>query len=63
MTDGLSVSQTIGFMDEEGNGAGEEEVGLRSSSQTMPEGGLGTVIEPFSQNLKPLLLSQAHALI
>ena len=31
-----------------GNGGqwgGEEEVGLRSSSQAMPEGGLGTVIE------------------
>ena len=45
MTDGLSVSQTMGFMDEEGNGAGEEEVGLRSSCQARSEGGLGIAIE------------------
>ena len=45
MTDGLSVSQTMGFMDKEGNGEGEEEVGLRSSNQARPEGGLGIVIE------------------
>ena len=31
--EGLSVSQTIGFTDEEGNGGGEEIVGSRSSSQ------------------------------
>ena len=45
MTDRLSVSQTMGFMDEEGNGAGEEEVGLRSSCQARSEGGLGIAIE------------------
>ena len=33
------------FRDEEGNGAGEEKVGLRSSSQARSEGGLGIVIE------------------
>ena len=33
------------FRDEEGNGAGEEKVGLRSGSQARSEGGLGTVIE------------------
>ena len=31
--EGLSVSQSIGFMEKEGNGGGEEIVGLRSSSQ------------------------------
>ena len=31
--EGLSVSQTIGFTDEEGNGGGKEIVGSRSSSQ------------------------------
>ena len=46
MTDELSVSQTMGFTDKEGNGAGEEEVGLRSSSQSRPKGGLG--IEAFN---------------
>ena len=35
----------MGFADEEGNVAGEEEVGLRSSSQARSEGGLGIVIE------------------
>ena len=48
MTDGLSVSPTIGFMDEEGNGAGEEEVGLRSSSQARSEDGLGMVIRALN---------------
>ena len=48
MTDRLSVSQTMGFMDEEGNGVGEEKVGLRSSSQAKSEGGLGIVIEALS---------------
>ena len=48
MTDGLSVSQTIVFMDEEGNGVGEEEVGLRSSSQARSEDGLGTVIKALN---------------
>ena len=48
MTDGLSVSQTIGFMDEEGNGAGEEEVGLRSSSQDRSEDGRGMVIRALN---------------
>ena len=33
----------MGFMNEEGNGAGVEEVVLRSSSQARSEGGLGTV--------------------
>ena len=45
MTDGLSVSQTMGFMDEEGSGLRAEEVGLRSSTQAQSEGGLGIVIE------------------
>ena len=45
MTNGLSISQTMGFMDEEGNGVGEEKVGLRSSSQARSEDGPGTVIE------------------
>ena len=31
--EGLSVSQSAGFMEKEGNGGGEEIVGLRSSSQ------------------------------
>ena len=48
MRDGLSVSQTMGFMDKEGNGEGEEEVGLRSSNQARPEGGLGIVIEALN---------------
>ena len=48
MTDGLSVSQTIGFMDEEGNRAVEEEVGLRSNSQARSEGGLKVVIEALN---------------
>ena len=38
----------MGFMDKEGNGAGEEEVGLRSSSQARSEGGLGIVIEALN---------------
>ena len=48
MTNGLSISQTMGFMDEEGNGVGEDEVGLRSSSQAKSEGGLGIVVEAFN---------------
>ena len=38
----------MGFMDKEGNGAGEEEVGLRSSSQARSEGELGIVIEALN---------------
>ena len=45
---GLSVSQTLGFMEEEGNGAGEEEVGLRSSNQARSEGGLQIVIKALN---------------
>ena len=41
----MSVSQTMGFMDKEGKGVGEEEVGLRSSIQARSEGVLGIVIE------------------
>ena len=48
MTNGLSISQTMGFMDEEGNGVGEDEVGLRSSSQAKSEGGLGIVVEALN---------------
>ena len=48
MTNGLSISGTMGFMDEESNGAGEDEVGLRSSSQAKSEGGLGIVIEALN---------------
>ena len=48
MTDRLSVSQTIGFMVEEGNGVGEEEVGLTSSSQATSEDGLGIVTEALN---------------
>ena len=36
------------FMDEEGNGVGEEERGLRSSSQARSEAGLGIVIEALN---------------
>ena len=46
--DGLSVSQTMGFMNEEGNGAGVEEVVLRSSSQARSEGGIRIVIEALN---------------
>ena len=38
----------MGFMDEEGNRVGEEEVGLRSSSQARSEDGPGTVIEALN---------------
>ena len=38
----------MGFLDEEGNGEGDEEVGLRSSSQARSEGGLGIVIEALN---------------
>ena len=48
MTDRLSVSQTIGFMNEEGNRVVEEEVGLRSNSQARSEDGLGIVIEALN---------------
>ena len=41
----MSLLQTMGFMDEEGNRVGEEEVGLRSSSQATSEGGLRIVTE------------------
>ena len=47
-THGFSVSQTMGFMDEEGNGAGEEEVGVRNSSKARSEGGLGIVTEALN---------------
>ena len=35
-------------MDKEGNGAGEEEVGMRSSSQARSEGGLKVVTETLN---------------
>ena len=35
--EGLSVSQSIGFMEKKGNGGGEEIVGLRSSRQARSE--------------------------
>ena len=38
----------MGFMNEEGNGAGVEEVVLRSSSQARSEGGLGIKIEALN---------------
>ena len=38
----------MGFMDEEGNRVGEEEVGLRNSSQARSEGGLGIVTEALN---------------
>ena len=41
----MSLLQTMGFMDEEGNRVGEEEVGLRSSSQARSEDGHGIVTE------------------
>ena len=41
--EGLSVSQTIGFRDEEGSEGGEEIVGSRSSSQAMSGERFGTV--------------------
>ena len=44
----------MGFMDKEGNGAGEEEVGLRSSSQARSEGELGIVIEALNFERKSL---------
>ena len=42
------VSQTMGFMDEVGNGPEEEKVRLRSSSQARSESGLGIVIEALN---------------
>ena len=41
--EGLSVSQIVGFIDEEGSGGGEEIVGLRSSSQAISGERFGTV--------------------
>ena len=41
--EGLSVSQTIGFTDEESSGGGEEIVGSRSSSQARSGERFGTV--------------------
>lgn len=41
--EGLSVSQTIGFRDEEGSEGGEEIVGSRSSSQARSGERFGTV--------------------
>ena len=38
----------MGFTDKEDDRAGEEEVGLRSSSQARSEGGLGLVIEALN---------------
>ena len=38
----------MGFLDEEGNGEGDEEVGLRSSSQDRSEDGLGMVIRALN---------------
>ena len=38
----------MGFMNEEGNGAGVKEVVLRNSSQARSEGGLGIVIEALN---------------
>ena len=38
----------MGFMNEEGNGAGVEEVILRNSSQARSEGGLKVVIEALN---------------
>ena len=38
----------MGFMDKEGNGVWEEEVGLRSSSQDRSEDGLGMVIRALN---------------
>ena len=38
----------MGFMDKEGNGVCEEEVGLRSSSQVRSEAGLGIVTEALN---------------
>ena len=42
------VSQTMGFMDEVGNGPEGEKVGLRSNSQARSESGLGIVIEALN---------------
>ena len=38
----------MGFMDKEGNGVWEEEVGLRSSRQARSEGGLGIVTDALN---------------
>ena len=43
----MSVSQTMGFMEEEDNGVG-------SSSQARPEGGLGTVAEALNFEIRSL---------
>ena len=44
----------MGFMDKEGNGAGEEEVGMRSSSQARSEGELGIVTEALNFEIRSL---------
>ena len=51
----------MGFMDKEGNGEGEEEVGLRSSNRARPEGGLGIVLEAlnFEKKSSPKIRSGA----
>ena len=38
----------MGFTDKESNGAGKEEVGLRSRSQAISKSGLGLVIEALN---------------
>ena len=38
----------MGFTDEKGNGVGEEDMGLRSSSQFRSKGGLRIVIEALN---------------
>ena len=42
------------FTDKKGNGVGEEDVGLRNSSQFGSEGGLGIVIEALNFERKSL---------
>ena len=44
----MCVSQAMEFTDKKGNGVGEEDVGLRSSSQFGSEGGLGIVREALN---------------
>ena len=45
---------TTGFMDVEGNVVGEEEVGLRSSSQARSDSGLGIVREALNFEIRSL---------
>ena len=52
--EGLTVSQTIGFTDEEGNGGGEEIVGSRSSSQARSGERFGTVRKVLNLESKSL---------